>query len=48
MPAFKIDGKWNGSIYLTDLKTGIKECIWTKAPYPENWAYMYGMSNFML
>ena len=46
--AYKIEGKWSGSIYLIDVKTGIKECVWTKAPYPENWEYMYGMSHHNL
>jgi hypothetical protein len=33
---------------MTDLKTGIKEEVWRKQPYPENWEYMYGMNNFQL
>ncbi|TNV85646.1 hypothetical protein FGO68_gene6666 [Halteria grandinella] len=46
--AYKLDGKWNHSIYLTDIRTGLRSCIWTKEPYPENWEYMYGMTHFML
>lgn len=46
--AYKIEGKWNKSIYLIDVKTGVKELVWTKEPYPENWEYMYGMSYFTL
>lgn len=34
--AYKIDGKWNHSIYLTDMKTGVRDLVWTKKPYPEN------------
>lgn len=41
---YKIEGKWNQSIYLVDVKTGQKECVWTKEPYPENSEFMYGMS----
>lgn len=33
---------------MTDLKTGIKEEVWRKQPYPENWEYMYGMNHFQL
>lgn len=42
---YKIEGKWNEVIYLIDLKTGIKEEVWRKKPYPENWEYMYGMNS---
>lgn len=42
--AYKIDGKWNKSIYLTDVRTGTKELVWTKEPYPEFWEYQYGMT----
>jgi oxysterol-binding protein 1 len=33
---------------MTDLKTGIKEEVWRKNPYPENWEFMYGMNHFQL
>lgn len=27
---------------------GEKECVWTKAVYPDKWDHMYGMSHFSL
>lgn len=45
---YKIDGKWSEKIFLTHARSGQKDCIWTKEPYPENWEYMYGMSHFGL
>lgn len=27
---YKIEGKWSESVYLIDLSTGTKECVWTK------------------
>ena len=41
---YKLDGKWNSFIDLINFKTGEKERIWEKNPYPENWAYQYGLS----
>jgi hypothetical protein len=32
--AYKIEGKWTESIYLIDMKTGNRELVWTKEPYP--------------
>lgn len=32
-------------MYLTDLKTGEREQVWMKTPYPEEWELMYGMTN---
>ena len=46
--AYKIEGKWNESVTLVNAKTGEREVVWTKNPYPENWEYMYGMSKFAL
>lgn len=46
--AYKIEGKWSESLTLTNVATGEKEVIWTKAPYPENWQYMYGMTRFII
>lgn len=43
-PAFKVDGKWSEGLKLINTKTGEKETLWTKAPYPENWEHQYGMS----
>lgn len=31
--AYRLEGKWNQSITMTDVKTGVKELIWTKTPY---------------
>lgn len=45
-PVLKLEGKWNESAVLTDLRTGRKQEIWRKEPYPENWQYMYGMTRF--
>jgi hypothetical protein len=42
--AYRIEGKWTETIYLVDAKTGEKEAVWTKKPYPENWELMYGMT----
>ena len=33
---------------MIDVKTGVKELIWTKDPYPENWEYQYGMTQHCL
>lgn len=33
---------------MTNVKTGESEVIWRKDPYPENWQYMYGMTNFVI
>lgn len=42
-----IYGNWDRSMYLQ--KPGEQEeLIWTKNPYPEQFAYMYGMSHFSL
>ena len=46
--AFKIDCRWNEYIYLTDMKTGNRELVWSKLPYPENADYMYGFTFLML
>lgn len=46
--AYRIEGKWSDTIYLTDVKTGEKETVWKKPPYPENSDYMYGMSQHQL
>lgn len=46
--AYRIEGKWTESIYLVDAKTGEREIVWTKPPYPENSEYMYGMSSHSL
>ena len=48
VPAYRIEGKWNTAVYLTDLRTGVKDCVWTKEPYPEHWAHQYGYSNYMI
>jgi hypothetical protein len=33
---------------LINAKTGEREVIWEKKPYPENWQYMYGMTQYIL
>ena len=45
---YKLEGRWNKEITLTNIATGFKEIIWTKNPYPEKVDLMYGMSHFML
>ena len=47
-PIYKVEGKWNESASIINVKTQERENLWTKRPYPENWEYMYGMSHFML
>ena len=44
----KIEGRWNKELVLIHPKTGDKEVLWTKNPYPEKEEFMYGMSHFML
>jgi hypothetical protein len=45
---YKIEGRWNESIFLVDNKTGSRTLAWEKEPYPENWHLMYGMTKFGL
>lgn len=53
-PLYKIHGNWNSKIFVTPydsngkLEVDKKECVYSKDPYPEQWAYMYGMSHFSL
>lgn len=42
---FKVEGRWNDSVSIIESGNGKKEVIWKKAPYPENWDLMYGMSH---
>ena len=42
----KITGNWNKQASIVDVKTKTTEVIWQKTPYPENAAYMYGMSHY--
>jgi hypothetical protein len=39
------EGKWNESVSMKDLRTGVTEVVWTKRPYPENWERQYGMTH---
>jgi hypothetical protein len=43
---YKIDAKWNQYAAIINVKTGEREVLWTKNPYPENWQYQYGMTQF--
>jgi hypothetical protein len=45
---YKLEGKWDNSVNLTNVKTGKKEEFWKKNPYHEKWEYMYGYTNFMI
>ena len=45
---YKIEARWNENATLINMKTGEREIIWTKNPYPEKWQSMYGMSHFTL
>jgi hypothetical protein len=45
---YKIEGRWNESIAITNIATQEKEVVWTKNPYPEKWEYMYGFTRFQL
>ena len=50
---YRVHGNWNKNIYITKYVDGkldeaSKEIVFSKNPYPERWAYMYGMSHFSL
>ena len=56
---YKIHGHWSNEIFITQFLTdqydksgkvdeSTTQCIFQKNPYPEKWAYMYGMSHFCL
>ena len=45
---YRIEGRWSESVTLINAKTGKREIIWEKKPYPENWQYMYGMTQYIL
>jgi hypothetical protein len=34
---YKIEGRWNESATLINVKTGEREVLWRKNPFPENW-----------
>jgi len=46
--AYKIEGRWNESMFLIDCKSGDREEVWKKAPYPEDCDYMYAMNFHQL
>jgi hypothetical protein len=48
--AFKIFGHWNEKLFIQDLRTDTAEPeqVWERAPLPDNWRYMYGLSHFSL
>lgn len=46
--AYKLEGKWSDKVFLIDEKTGERELVYEKPPYPENVDYMYGMSYYNL
>lgn len=45
---FSIQGNWNKDATLTNTLTKEAKVVWSKVPYPEKWAWMYGMSKFHL
>lgn len=56
---YKIHGRWSSDIFITafmpdqyaingKLDESTTQCFFSKNPYPEKWAYMYGMSHFSL
>jgi hypothetical protein len=45
---FSIQGNWNKDATLTNALTKEAKVVWSKVPYPEKWAWMYGMSKFHL
>jgi len=45
---YKIEGRWSESAYIINCKTGERELVWEKAPYPENWQFMYGMTRYVM
>ena len=47
-PYSKINGKWSDKLIITKIATNKEELIWQKAPYPSNYAWMYGMTHFIL
>ena len=46
--AYKIEGRWSESMTIVNCKTGEREKVWEKAPYPENWQFMYGMNRYTM
>lgn len=44
--AHTIEGNWDKKCSITDAKTKQSLCVWTKSPYPERVAFMYGMAKF--
>mmetsp|Transcript_14072 Transcript_14072/g.9903 ORF Transcript_14072/g.9903 Transcript_14072/m.9903 type:complete len:109 (+) Transcript_14072:57-383(+) len=47
----KIYGNWNSKVYMKAVDAPADqqgELVWTKAPYPDKWDHMYGMSHFSL
>lgn len=45
---YKIEGKWSEQLTLINVKTGEREQVFQKNPYPENYEFMYGFSHFAL
>lgn len=46
--AYRVEGRWSENVTLVNAKTGEREVIWEKKPYPENWQYMYGMTHYLM
>jgi Oxysterol-binding protein len=36
---YKIEGRWSESATIVNCKTGEREVVWEKPPYPENWQF---------
>ena len=45
---YRIEARWNESATLVNVRTGEREVVWQKKPYPENWEYMYGFTPLLL
>jgi len=45
---YRIEARWSESAILINARTGQREVIWEKKPYPENWQYMYGMTHYIM
>lgn len=45
---YEMFGKWNESIYVKNIETGVETLIWELTPRLEQWAHLYHLSLFGL
>ena len=43
-----IKGKWSDKLVVQQCDSKTEELVWQKSPYPENYTWMYGMTDFNL